>query len=100
MSNLKTRIYAGETVHGCWLNLGSLVSAEIVGRAGFDWVLIDLEHGACDVALMYQALQILQKSESAALVRTDEASRSKIQRILDAGASGIMFPQFQDRKSV
>lgn len=100
MKNLKQAIYAGETAHGCWINLGSLVSAEIIGQAGFDWVLIDLEHGAGDLATMYQQLQVLQHSESTVLVRTDDPSRSKVQRILDAGAQGIMFPQFQQPREV
>ena len=98
MKNLKEKIYAGETVHGCWINLGSLVSAEIVGRAGFDWVLIDLEHGAGDVMVMYQQLQVLEDAGSAVIVRTDELSRHKVQRILDAGARGIMFPQLQQEE--
>ena len=45
LMNLKQKIIAGETLHGSWINLGSTVSAEIMGNAGFDWVLIDLEHG-------------------------------------------------------
>jgi 4-hydroxy-2-oxoheptanedioate aldolase len=95
MKNLKQRIASGETVFGGWINLGSVVSAEIMGRGGFDWVLIDLEHGAGNEMIMYQQLQVLQNTTSTALVRTDELSRSKVQRILDAGGSGIMFPQFQ-----
>jgi 4-hydroxy-2-oxoheptanedioate aldolase len=95
MKNLKDRIQAGETVHGCWVNLGSLVSAEIVGRTGFDWLLIDLEHGAGDSTVMYHQLQALSASPSTPYVRTDELSRPKVQRILDAGAKGIMFPQIQ-----
>jgi 4-hydroxy-2-oxoheptanedioate aldolase len=96
MKNLKQRIYAGETVHGCWVNLGSLVSAEIMGCAGFDWLLIDLEHGAVDFAIMYQQLQILENSDATVFVRTDDPSKGKIQKILDAGAGGIMFPQFRN----
>ena len=46
MKGLKKRIKQGESVLGCWLNLGSALTAEIVGQTGFDWVLIDLEHGA------------------------------------------------------
>src|SRR5690606_31967722 len=95
MKTLKQRIYAGETVHGCWLNLGSTVSAEIAGNAGFDWVLIDLEHGAGDLATMYHQLQVLKSCPVTSLVRTDEAARGTIQRILDSGADGIMFPQLQ-----
>lgn len=95
MKNLKEKIRSGEAVHGCWINLGSTVSAEIIGRAGFDWVLIDLEHGSGNDLAMYQQLQVLAGTPTTPLVRTDELSRSKIQRILDAGASGIMFPQIR-----
>jgi 2-keto-3-deoxy-L-rhamnonate aldolase RhmA len=95
MKSLKQRIQSGETVHGCWISLGSLISAEIVGRAGFDWVLIDLEHGAGNTGTMLHQLQVLAGTGATAIVRTDERSRSKVQRILDGGAEGIMFPQMQ-----
>ena len=93
MKNIKEKIFAGETVHGSWVNLGSTVAAEIMGNAGFDWVLIDLEHGAGNDAVMYQQLQALESVPATALVRIDELSRPKAQRILDAGAMGIMFPR-------
>ena len=93
MISLKQRIQSGETVHGSWVNLGSTVSAEIIGNAGFDWVLIDLEHGAGTDAVMYQQLQVLESTDATPLVRIDELSRPKAQRILDAGATGIMFPR-------
>lgn len=95
MKNIKDRIKSGELLYGCWINLASTVSAEIVGQAGFDWLLLDLEHGAGDVAMMYQQLQALSGSPSAPFVRIDDISKPKVQRILDAGATGIMFPQIQ-----
>ena len=96
MKNLKERIIAGQAVHGSWVNLGSIVSAEIVGNAGFDWVLIDLEHGAGNDGIMYQQLQALESTPATPIVRIDELSRPKAQRILDAGAAGIMFPRIED----
>ena len=96
MKNLKQRIIAGEAVHGSWVNLGSIVSAEIIGNAGFDWVLIDLEHGAGNDGIMYQQLQALESTGATPLVRIDELSRPKAQRILDAGAMGIMFPRIDN----
>jgi len=95
MKNLKERIYSGEAVHGCWINLGSLVSAEIVGRAGFDWVLIDLEHGVENDVVMYHQLQVLAGTPTTSLVRIDDITRPNVQHILDAGATGVMFPQIQ-----
>lgn len=95
MKEFKQRLREGEVLHGCWLNLGSLVSAEIVGRSGFDWLLIDLEHGAGDVHTMYHQLQVLAASPATPIVRIDDVRRPKVQQILDSGASGIMFPQIK-----
>jgi len=95
MKNLKKRIKSGETVHGSWLNLGSHVSADIMGHAGFDWLLIDMEHGSGYEDMMFHQLQVLAAMDVTPLVRTSEASRGKVQQILDSGAQGIMFPQIQ-----
>jgi 4-hydroxy-2-oxoheptanedioate aldolase len=93
--NLKKELLKGNPKIGCWVNLGSSVSAEIVAQSGYDWALIDLEHGAGNEAMMYVQLQAMQKSEIIPIVRIDEISRPKVQRILDSGASGIMFPQIK-----
>mgnify|MGYP001788323114 CR=1 FL=1 len=71
MKNLKQRLKQGETLHGCWLNLGSSLTAEIVGQAGFDWVLIDLEHGAGSESDVLYQLQALEHTPTAALVRVE-----------------------------
>ena len=93
MKNLKKRLNQGETLNGCWLNLGSPLTAEIVGQAGFDWVLIDLEHGAGVEKDVLAQLQALGNSPSAVLVRVESAESPRISRILDMGAEGIMCPK-------
>lgn len=96
--NFKTELLQGKPKIGCWVNLGSNVSAEIIGHSGYDWALIDLEHGAGDQAMMYLQLQAMQSSPITPIVRIDEVSRPKVQQILDSGASGIMFPQIKSAK--
>ena len=93
MKNLKKRLKQGETLTGCWLNLGNSLTAEIVGQAGFDWVLIDLEHGAGVEKDVLSQLQALESSTSAVLVRVESAESPRISRILDMGAEGIMCPK-------
>jgi 4-hydroxy-2-oxoheptanedioate aldolase len=93
MGNLKQRIKNGEAVHGCWLNMGSSVSAEIIGKSGFDWVLIDLEHGVGDEKDAFYQLQALSSTSTVPIVRIQSVARQKVQRMLDLGAEGIMFPQ-------
>jgi 4-hydroxy-2-oxoheptanedioate aldolase len=96
MKNLKKRLQRDETLLGCWLNLGSSVTAEIVGLAGFDWVLIDLEHGSgTDKDLLFQ-LQALEHTHAASLVRIESFERQRIHRVLDIGAEGIMCPRIKN----
>lgn len=93
MKNLKQRIRSGELLHGSWINLGSSVTAGIMGKAGFDWVLIDMEHGPGTESETFLQLQALENGTAAALVRVESASRMRISRVLDMGAEGVMIPQ-------
>jgi len=93
MKNLKKRLQQGETLHGCWLNLGSSVTAEIVGMSGFDWVLIDLEHGAGVEKDVLHQLQALEHTPAAAVIRVESSQRQRIHRVLDMGAEGVMVPR-------
>lgn len=77
---------------GTWLSIGSPVIAELAGLCGFDWLLIDLEHGCGGEAALFQTLQALRGSRSAAIVRVGAPHPDLIQRALDWGADGIMVP--------
>ncbi len=93
MKGIKKRLRDGETLIGCWLNLGSALTAEIVGLAGFDWVLIDLEHGVGNEKDALHQLQALEHGTAAPVVRVESGARQRIQRVLDHGAEGIMVPR-------
>lgn len=93
MNNLKQRIRNGEAVNGCWLNTGSPVTAEIVGRSGFDWVLVDLEHGAGSEATLLPILQALGNTGVSTIIRVESPEGQRIHRVLDMGADGVMCPK-------
>ena len=54
-NQLKTALAAGQSLHGIWISLSSPIVAEIVGDAGFDWVLIDCEHAPNDLPALRRA---------------------------------------------
>jgi 2-keto-3-deoxy-L-rhamnonate aldolase RhmA len=91
--NLRARLRAGETVYGTFLNSGSPLAAELCARAGFDWVIIDLEHGAATEADLLTHLYAVGGTATAALVRPQSGERLRIGRALDLGAHGIMIPR-------
>jgi len=90
---LRARILAGETLFGTFLNLGSIQAAEVCGRSGLDWVLVDLEHGSGTEADLLPQLAAIAGTPATALVRVEEGTRLRIGRALDLGADGVMVPQ-------
>jgi 4-hydroxy-2-oxoheptanedioate aldolase len=93
MKNTKERLRRGDVLIGTFLNLGSSLTAEIVGRAGFDFVVIDLEHGAGSETDVLHQLQALESTPAAGIVRVESHERQRAHRVLDLGAAGIMFPR-------
>ncbi|HWK27326.1 MAG TPA: aldolase/citrate lyase family protein [Solirubrobacter sp.] len=91
--SLKARLAAGETLIGTFLTLGSPQAAESLGLAGFDWLLVDLEHGGGDEALLLGQLLGCAAAGVPALVRVESDARSRAARALDLGAEGLMCPQ-------
>jgi 2-keto-3-deoxy-L-rhamnonate aldolase RhmA len=93
LKNLKSSILNGEVVYGCWLNLGCSLAAEIVATAGFDWVLVDLEHGVgTENDTLYQ-IQAVAHTPAEVIVRVESHDRQRAHRVLDLGAAGVMFPR-------
>ncbi len=89
----RKRLAAGETLFGCFLSFGSPVSAELMAWAGYDWSIIDLEHGSRGEADVLPQLQALAGTGCAGFIRVETEDRPRIGRVLDMGAPGIMFPR-------
>jgi 2-keto-3-deoxy-L-rhamnonate aldolase RhmA len=92
-TNLRDRIHAGETLFGTFLGLASPIAAEICARAGFDWVIVDLEHGSGTESDLLVSLLAIGTTRTAAIVRPQSAERLRIGRALDLGAHGLMIPR-------
>lgn len=93
MKYLKHRVAAGEALLGTFVNLGSSLTAEIIGLAGYDWALIDLEHGAGDEKEVLTQIQALEHTPAVPLVRIESGNRPRFHRVLDFGAAGVMVPR-------
>ena len=90
--SLRARILGGETLFGTFVGTGSPIVAEICARAGFDWLIVDLEHGAGTEAELLAQLHAIG-DRTTALVRPQSTERLRIGRALDYGAAGIMVPR-------
>ena len=98
--DLRRRVLAGEPTIGAFVNLGSLASAELVARAGYDWVIVDLEHGMGTISDLHAQLLAVQGTPTTALVRVPSAERLNVGRAMDFGADGLMIPRLETATEV
>lgn len=92
---IKEDVRAGKFMAGAWCNLASSITTEMAARAGFDWILIDQEHGPGDNLTLLGQLQAVGGRPTAAIVRIAWNERVRFKRALDLGASGIMIPYIE-----
>lgn len=88
----KRRAAPNAVLTGTWLNSGSVVAAEIAALAGFDWLLIDREHGSGTEGDALLQCLAATAGGSSAVIRASGLNPGEIKRLLDHGPAGIMIP--------
>lgn len=83
---------------GTWLSIGSPVIAELAAECGFDWLLLDMEHGFGSEENLFNQLLAVHGLGAAAIVRVGEPHPDLILRVLDRGADGIMVPHVSSER--
>lgn len=78
---------------GTWLKIASLETIELIAHAGFDFVVIDMEHAPYSFETAYRAIVAAQGFGLKALVRLADSSGQDVQRLLDSGADGLLVPR-------
>jgi 2-keto-3-deoxy-L-rhamnonate aldolase RhmA len=84
---------------GFWLELPSPEIAEIVAGSGFDFAMIDLEHGVIGIETAHRMLMAFAASATLPFVRVPDGSEAWIKRMLDAGAAAVMVPRVEDAET-
>lgn len=92
-NNLKKRMANGEAVFGLFINSGSTIACEIAGLCGFDFVMIDSEHGPTDPLRNRDLITAAEYRDTVPLIRVPNGAYDTILRTLDVGAHGVMVPQ-------
>lgn len=91
-NQVKRALREGRPTAGAWMQLCSPITAEIMSRVGFDWLLIDMEHGHGDYQTLLGQLQAIEGSPVIPIVRVQWNDPAVIKRVLDLGAYGVMVP--------
>ncbi|HEX4701936.1 MAG TPA: aldolase/citrate lyase family protein [Pseudonocardiaceae bacterium] len=95
MADLRRRLTTGQVLYGTFLGLGSTMAAEACAIAGFDWLLVDLEHGGGDESTLAGQQLAADAHRVPMLVRVESTDRIRAGRVLDLGAEGVMFPRLE-----
>ncbi len=82
---------------GTWLQLPSADVAELMARAGYDWVAVDMEHGSFGRTCLPDIFRAIECGGAVPFARLAEASKTQIKAALEAGAQGLIFPMIESR---
>jgi 4-hydroxy-2-oxoheptanedioate aldolase len=88
---------AGKPVINSWLGVPSSFSAEVMANAGWDSLVVDMQHGMIDYQMMVTMLQGISTTNTTPMVRVPWNDPAHIQKSLDAGAYGIVCPMINNR---
>lgn len=94
-NHFKTALQAGQLQYGLWLGLGEAFSAEVCAGAGFDWLLIDAEHGPNDLRSILIQLQAIAPYHSRPVVRPPQGDQVLIKQLLETGIQTLLIPMVE-----
>lgn len=97
MANFLNKLSPGDGCSfGTWVKLGTLETLEMLAIAGFDFVVVDMEHAPHTLESAYRLIVAAQGFGMAALVRLPDSGGALVQRILDSGADGVLVPRVRN----
>jgi 2-keto-3-deoxy-L-rhamnonate aldolase RhmA len=94
----KDYLMANKISIGSWITLGHFSIAEIMAKAGFDWLCIDLEHSVIDYYEAEQLIATIESNGCVPYVRVGANDPTIIKRVLDAGAKGVIVPMINSKE--
>lgn len=97
---LKEKIKQKKVTVGTWMQISNASMAEILSRSGYDWVVIDLEHGAFSVGDLPELVNAISKGGAVPFVRLSSCSKAEIKTALDSGVRGLIFPMIESAKQL
>ena len=96
----RQKLLDGEATIGSFLGLGSPHIAEMLGHAGFDWLVLETEHSAVESERVEQMMMGVSGTAATPIVRVTRADPLEIGRVLDVGAMGVLVPMVRTAREV
>tara|TARA_B100001057_G_scaffold359761_1_gene362009 strand:+ start:202 stop:981 length:780 start_codon:yes stop_codon:yes gene_type:complete len=97
---IRTLLSSGQVSMGTWQQIGSPEIAECLGRAGYDWVCLDLEHGSISPHELPNIFRALELGNTLPLARITLPDPMQAKQVMEAGAGGVIIPDVRNRKQL
>ncbi len=97
-NSLKQRLAAGKKALGCWLQTASPIAAEMLSLVGYDFLLIDNEHGPASLSDSVALLHAMAATQTSSVMRVPWNDPVYLKRALDIGVEGVMIPAIETRE--
>jgi len=95
VDQVRSKLRSGEISIGSWMQIPNSSVAEIMGAAGYDWIAVDMEHGAVSVHQLPDLYRALELGNTLPIARLAQGSPKDCKQALDAGAGGVIVPMIQ-----
>lgn len=96
LNPLRQKLKDRQRLIGCWSALNNPISTEVLGLAGFDWLLLDIEHSTNEFSDLVPQLMALKGSMSAPIVRPQINRPEVLKKLLDIGFYNFLIPYVED----
>lgn len=95
VNRFKKRLVVGDVQYGVFCALSDSIASEICASAGFDWIMIDVEHAPNDLRTVLHQLQATEPYEASVMVRPQVGQTDVIKKLLDIGAQTLLVPMVE-----
>lgn len=96
--NLKEKLNKRELTIGSWITIGHAAVVEIMARAGYDWLTVDMEHSAITLDIAQDLIRVIELCGVVPFVRVGENDPNLIKRVMDVGAHGVIVPMVNSKE--
>ena len=100
IQKIRKKLSDGNCSIGSWMQIPHASVAEIMGQAGYDWVAVDMEHGAISVHQLPDLFRALELGNTLPLVRLARGHFKDCKQALDAGAGGVIVPMIESAEQL
>tara|TARA_Y100000590_G_scaffold292814_1_gene329743 strand:+ start:59941 stop:60711 length:771 start_codon:yes stop_codon:yes gene_type:complete len=100
IKSIRNKLNNNQATIGTWQQIPNPSISEILGKSGYDWVAIDMEHGSISIEKLPDLFRAIEMSDVLPLVRIAESKPKDCRQALDAGAGGIIAPMIDSAEKL